>query len=286
MDAQSEKDLLQRLERPSPARMYNYTIGGKDNFEVDRAASEFVLSRFPEAVDVARHNRLFLYRAVRFLARDAGIRQYLDMGSGLPIQHNVHQVAQQFQPGARVVYVDSDPAVLTHGRALLATDQSTTVVAADIAETEEILAGPEVRRLLDLSTPVAVLLLSVGHLITDDATLQRMLDIVWDAVVPGSYVAFTQVIGVDQQAVDRAHAELLDGIQTDWKNRLAEDVVGFLRRWEPVEPGLVDITLWRPDPEQPPLPEVDRRLRPFIGASQRTQRLLEFGGVVRKAPPA
>jgi hypothetical protein len=113
-----------------------------------------------------------------------------------------------------------------------------------------------------------------------------MLDIVWDAVVPGSYVAFTQVIGVDQQAVDRAHAELLDGIQTDWKNRLAEDVVGFLRRWEPVEPGLVDITQWRPDPEQPPLPEVDRRLRPFIGASQRTQRLLEFGGVVRKAPPA
>jgi hypothetical protein len=266
--------------------MYNYTLGGKDNFEVDRAASEFVISRFPEAVDLARHNRLFLYRAVRFLARDAGIRQYLDLGSGLPTRDNVHQAAQQFQPGARVVYVDNDPTVLTHGRAMLATDESTTVVAADITETDKILANPEARRLLDLSAPVAVLFLSVGHLITDDATLQRMLDIVRDAIVPGSYVAFTQIVGVDQQAVDHSHAQLLDGIQMDWKNRLAEDVVGFLRRWEPVEPGLVDITQWRPDPEQPPLPEVDRRLQPFIGASEKNRRLLEFGGVARKVASA
>jgi hypothetical protein len=126
-----------------------------------------------------------------------------------------------------------------------------------MTETDQILAHPETSRLLDLSAPVEVMLLSVGHLITDDATLQRMLDIVWDAVVPGSYVAFTQMVGVTQQAADRAHAELLDGLQMDWKNRLAEDVVRFLRRWGPVEPGLVDITQWRPDPEQLPLPEVD-----------------------------
>jgi hypothetical protein len=270
------------IDRPSPARVYDYTIGGKDNFEADRAVSMAVNAMFPEGVDAGRNNRLFLYRAVRFLARDAGIRQFLDLGSGLPSQNNVHQVAQQFQPDATVVYVDNDPTVQVHGRALLATDGRTTVLAADMVEIEKVLAHPDTRRLLDLSSPVAVLFLSVGHFITDDAALQRMLDTVFDTVAPGSYVAFTQMIGVDQQTVDDAHAQLLEKIQMEWKNRLATDVSRFLRRWEPVEPGLVDITQWRPDPDQPPLPQVDEPLRQFLGASKKNKRLYEFGGIVRK----
>jgi hypothetical protein len=268
--------------RPSPARVYDYSLGGKDNFEIDRAVNLAVHALFPESVDAGRNNRRFLYRAVRFLARDAGIRQFLDLGSGLPTQNNVHQVAQQFQPDATVVYVDNDPTVQAHGRALLATDDRTTVLAADMVELEKILAHPDTRRLLDPSLPVAVLFLSVGHFITDDTTLQRMLDTVFDAVVPGSYVAFTQMVGVDQQTVDEAHQKLLEKIQMDWKNRLTGDVVRFLGQWEPVEPGLVDITQWRPDPDQPPLPEVDEPLRQFIGASKKNQRLYEFGGIVRK----
>jgi hypothetical protein len=234
-------------------------------------------------VDAGRNNRLFLYRAVRFLARDAGIRQFLDLGSGLPTQNNVHQVAQQFQPDAAVVYVDNDPAVQAHGSALLAKgDNNTAILDADMVDLDDILARPETRRLLDLSKPVAVLFLSVGHFITDDATLQRMIDKVFDTVVPGSYVAFTQMVGVDQQAVDEAHAKLLSFVQMNWKNRLTTDIVRLLQRWEPVEPGLVDITHWRPDPDQPPLPEVDEPLRQFVGASQRNKRLFEFGGIVRK----
>jgi hypothetical protein len=271
---------------PSPARVYDHSLGGKNNFEVDRAVNLTVLAMVPEGVDAARNNRQFLYRAVRFLARDAGIRQFVDLGSGLPTENNVHQVAQQFQPDATVVYVDNDPTVQVHGRALLATDDSTTILAADMRELDKILADPDTRRLIDLSLPVAVLLLSVGHFITDDATLQQMIDTIFDAVAPGSYVAFTQMVGVDQPSVDEAHAKLGGMVKMDWKNRLAPDIVELLRRWEPVEPGLVDITHWRPDPDQPPLPEVDPTLRPFLGASEKNKRLYEFGGIVRKPPPS
>lgn len=281
--APSDGDFPQlSTDRPSPARLYNHALGGKDNFEIDRQVHLFVLNHFPEGVDAARNNRRFLYRVVRFLARDADISQFLDLGSGLPSADNVHQVAQRFRPDARVVYVDNDPTVQVHARALLARDDSTTVLAADLKDIDQVLGHPETNRLLDPSRPMAVLLLSMGHFVTDDATLQRILDTVWDTVTPGSYLAFTQMVGMDQETVDRSHEQLLETVQMDWKNRLADDVVHFLRRWEPVEPGLVEISQWRPDPDQPPLPEVDASLRPFIGASQRNRRLYEFGGLVRK----
>jgi hypothetical protein len=282
--APSDGDLPQlSKDHPSPARVYDYSIGGKDHFAADRAVALAVNELFPEGVDAARNNRLFLYRAVRFLARDAGIRQFLDLGSGLPTQNNVHQVAGQFQPDATVVYVDNDPTVQAYGRALLASDGRTAILDADMRDLDKILAHPETRRLLDLSSPVAVLFLSVGHFITDDTILQGLLDTVYDTVVPGSYLAFTQMVGVDQQAVDESHARLLKMVQMDWKNRLPGDVARFLRGWEPVEPGLVDITHWRPDPDQPALPEVDAALRPFVGASTKHKRLFEFGGIVRRA---
>jgi hypothetical protein len=266
---------------PTAARMYDYNLGGKDNFEVDRAAAQAGSVHFPGILDAARNNRLFLYRVVRFLARDAGIRQFLDMGSGLPTQNNVHQVARQFQPDARVVYVDNDPIVLTYGRALLTTDDTTTVIAADMTEPKAILNDPQTRRLLDFSAPVAVLFLSVGHSIVDDAAVHAMLATVREAIVPGSYLAFTQMIAVDQQAADESN-EVARQLRLVWKTRLASDVVDFLRGLEPVEPGLLDITHWRPDPSQPPLPPVDEPMRQYIGASAKDQRFVEFGGLLRR----
>jgi hypothetical protein len=269
------------IDVPTAARCYDYCLGGKDNFAVDRKAVQTMCAHFPDALDTARNNRLFLYRLVRFLARDAGIRQFLDMGSGLPTQNNVHQVAQQFQPGARVVYVDNDPIVLTHGRALLARDRSTTVISADITGPAEILAHPQVTELLDLSAPVAVLFLSIGHSIVDDDTVQRMLTTVREAIVPGSYLAYTQGVGVDRQAAVES-SELTRSFGMEWKNRTPEDVAEFLHGLEPVPPGLVDVTNWRPDPTQPPLPPVDEPLRRYVGASAKNKRLMEFGGVLRK----
>ena len=270
------------MDVPTPARMYDYDLGGKDNFAVDRAAVQAGLAKFPGILDAARNNRLFLYRAVRFLARDAGVRQFLDMGSGLPTQNNVHQVAQQFQLDARVVYVDNDPIVLAHGRALLATDESTTVITADMTEPDVILKHPDTRRLLDFSEPMAVLFLSVGHSIVDDETVRRMLATVKDAVVSGSYVAFTQMIGVDQQVAAES-TKVAEELGLQWKTRTREDIIEFLSGFEPVGPGLVDITDWRPDPNQPPLAPVDEPIRQYIGASANDQRHLEFGGVARKA---
>jgi hypothetical protein len=269
-------------EVPTSARMYDYCLGGKDNFEVDRAAVQAAMIHFPMGVDEARNNRLFLYRLVRFLARDAGIDQFLDLGSGLPTQNNVHQVAQQFRPEAKVVYVDNDPVVLSHGRALLANDRSTTVIAADLTKPELILDHPQTHQLLDLTRPLALLLLSVGHSIEDDATLQDLFAALRKAVVPGSYLAFTQMCAADMSTVD-ASKQVAQESNYTFRVRLATEVATLFDGLEVVEPGLVNVARWRPDPTQPPLPQVDEPLRPYIGASKYYPGTHgEFGGVARK----
>ncbi|WP_393916775.1 SAM-dependent methyltransferase, partial [Halostreptopolyspora alba] len=133
-------------DRPTAARVYGYSLGSKDTYEVDREAAREGLKRFPEILDIARQNRMYLYRAVRYLAAEAGITQFLDLGSGLPTDNNVHQVAQSFQPDARVVYVDIDPVVLVHGHALLADNPNTTVITADMTQPEQILNHPDTQR--------------------------------------------------------------------------------------------------------------------------------------------
>jgi hypothetical protein len=269
-------------EAPTSARMYDYCLGGKDNFEVDRAAVQTAMIHFPMGLDEARNNRLFLYRVVRFLARDAGIDQFLDLGSGLPTQNNVHQVAQQFRPGAKVVYVDHDPIVLSHGRALLATDHSTTVIAADLTKPEVILEHPQTRQLLDLTRPLAVLLLSVGHSVEDDATLQDLVATIREKIVPGSYLAFTQMCAPDVSTVD-ASKQVAQESNYTFRVRLAAEVAALFEGLEAVEPGLVNVARWRPDPTQPPLPQVDEPLRPYIGASKYYPgNHGEFGGVARQ----
>jgi hypothetical protein len=266
---------------PSPARLYDYALGGKDNWAIDRETTLKILERYPEGLDAPRQNRLFLYRVVRFLAQDAGIRQFLDMGSGLPTQANVHEVARRFQPDARVVYIDNDPIVLAHGRALLADDASTTVITADMTETERILADPQVRALLDFSQPLAVLFLSVAHFVPDEAVVRRMVTTVTDALVPGSYVAFSQMAAVDEEAAAEAN-ELTESLGMVFVNRTPDAVAEFVHGLAPVEPGLVDVKTWRPDPFQPALAPVDEPLRPYLGAADANKRTMEFGGVLRK----
>jgi hypothetical protein len=267
---------------PVPARMYDYCLGGKDNFAVDRETVLAVSEQIPEAVEVARSNRRFLYRVVRFLARDAGIRQFVDMGSGLPTQNNVHEVAQRFRPGARVVYVDHDPIVVTYGRALLADNVNTTVITGDMTEPAAILDDPTVRRLIDFSEPVAALFLSVAHFVAEDATVHRMLTTVLDALTPGSYLAFSQIVGPTREAAERSN-DLMETRGVVWRNRIKADVIGFLRGLEPVEPGLVNVDDWRPDLFQPKLPAVDPALGPYVEGSVGGHKgFMEFGGVLRR----
>lgn len=280
MDEQSPPPQI-ATDVPTPARMYDYGLGGKDNFAVDRAAVMAVNAEFPEALDAARANRQFLYRVVRFLARDAGIRQFLDMGSGLPTQHNVHQVAQRFQPGARVVYVDNDPIVLAHGRALLAENGHTTVITQDMTKPHEVLNHREVARLIDFTRPLAVLFLSVPHSIPDDATARHTIGTVIDAIASGSYVALSQFVAPDQKTADE-FTGIMHSVGMPWKSRTPDQVQAFVSRLEPVEPGMVDVVEWRPDSTQPALNPVDPALRPALGASARRKLAKEYGGVLRK----
>ncbi|MDS1270665.1 SAM-dependent methyltransferase [Lipingzhangella sp. LS1_29] len=268
-------------DRPTSARVYAWALGGKDTFAVDREWSLKANEVFPEGVDMARNNRQFLYRAVRFLARDAGIEQFLDLGSGLPTENNVHQVAQQFQPGARVVYVDNDPIVSVHGRALLAEDNSTTVIDADMTSPDEIFAHPETRRLIDLTQPVGILMFSIPHCIPDDAAARRAIQGPVERAASGSYLAITHVAANDPATAQRSSQTLTD-FGMPWKTRTPTDIDPWLAGLDPVAPGLGDITDWRPDPDQPELSPLPPELQPFLGASQRRKELYEYGGVLRK----
>jgi hypothetical protein len=270
---------------PAPARIYDYCLGGKDNFAVDREAVLAVCAQIPEALDMARSNRRFLYRVVRFLARDAGVGQFIDLGSGLPTQANVHEVAQRFRPAARVVYVDIDPVVLSHGRALLADDKTTTVITADMTAPHKIVTDPDALRLIDFSEPVAALFLSVAQNTPDDAQVRDMLVTMMDALAPGSYLAFSHIVGPDKDTVDSSN-ELARKIMTNrgmpWKNRTRAEVAGLLRGLQPVEPGLVGIDDWHPDRFEPkPLP-VDAPLQRYIGASAAHKLFSIYGGVLLK----
>lgn len=267
--------------RPTPARCYDYGLGGKDNFEIDRELVLEAARQWPGNLDLARHNRRFLYRAVRFLARDAGIKQFLDLGSGLPTQNNVHEVAQTFQPQANVVYVDNDPIVLAHGRALLADDCSTTVIDADMTEPEEVLEHAETRRLLDFSAPVAVLLFGVPHCIADESAVRRMIDVPLGRAVPGSYVAFSHVAGDSREAADDLTSFYTDR-GMEWRTRVRAEIEPWFSGLEPVDPGMGPVRQWRPDPDQPPLSDVDEPLRAFVGTSEENNAIFEFGGVLRK----
>ncbi|MFC0040249.1 SAM-dependent methyltransferase [Actinomadura rayongensis] len=267
---------------PHSARAYGYMLGGKDNFPADRAFIRDILQGFPECLDIARQNRQFLYRGVRYLVEEAGIRQFIDMGCGLPTDANVHQVAHTFAPDARVVYVDIDPIVLVHGRALLTSDATTTIIGGDMLDQDAILADPALNRLIDWDEPLAVLFLSVGHHLLDDADPRRVLRTAIDRAVPGSHLALSQVVCDDAERGARMSREINDsGIP--WQTRTPDEFAAlFADGLDAVEPGLVNLLDWRPDPDQPPLPAVPEPLRTYDGATRVNRSLYEYGGVLRK----
>jgi SAM-dependent methyltransferase len=274
---------------PHSARAYGWMLGLKDNFPADREFLLNLLPNFPECLDIARQNRQFLYRAIRYLAAPvdrggAGISQFIDFGCGLPTGDNVHQVAKHFNPETRVVYVDIDPIVLAHGRALLADDNSTTIIQADMRD-PAILKHPDLIGLIDLTRPVAVLYLSVGHHLKDDpgsglAGARDTLHAVIDNAAPGSHVAVSQVV-CDDPVRGQAFGGAIDAAGIPWQSRTPAEFTALLDGLDPIPPGLVNLKDWRPDITQPPLPPMDPALTPFEGRSEGSD-LYEYGGVLHK----
>ena len=239
---------------PNIARIYDYLLGGKDNFAADREAASRLLDAIPDAGAIARDNRSFLGRVVRYLATEGGIRQFLDLGCGLPTEANVHQLAQGVVPGVRVVYVDNDPMVASHGEALLASGDQVTMVLSDLRQPAAILAHPEVSRLLDLSQPVAVLCTGTLHFIADEAEPGAILSGYRDRLASGSYLAISHAIQTDELAKERREAE---GVYRQASSQLnvrpQADVLRFFDGFELIEPGLTWIAEWRQEPGTAPV---------------------------------
>ena len=232
---------------PHSARIWNYWLGGKDNYEVDRIAGDRYREIAPEIVDMARASRVFLTRTVRYAAGEAGLRQFLDIGTGLPTVDNTHEVAQRVSPDCRVVYVDNDPLVLAHARALLAgsPDGATDYLDADVRDTDHILA--EARRTLDLDRPVALMLMGIlGHIPDYDEArdiVRRLLD----ALPSGSLLVLYD--GTDTDENLRTAQQGYDDTQAvPYVLRSPEQIAGFFEGLELVEPGVVSCPLWRPEP--------------------------------------
>jgi len=237
-----------RLDRPTPARMYDYFLGGKDNFAVDREAAERVKEAIPNTYEIVWENRLFLQRAVRYLA-EAGIDQYIDLGTGLPTQGNVHEIAQQVIPGARVVYVDNDPIVLAYGRALLADSPTTTVITADMREPHAILGDSAVQDLIDFSRPVAVLFVAVLHFVRDSEDPLGMVKAFRGVMAPGSYLVLSHLTtdGPPPDAVART-VEVYQGATSPIVFRTREQIAQLFDGFTLQRPGLVRPWQWRPEP--------------------------------------
>ena len=235
---------------PSPARMYDYYLGGHHNFPVDRAAADKVIAAFPDMPLVAQANRAFLRRAVRFLT-EQGITQFLDLGSGIPTVGNVHEVAQSLRPDARVVYVDVDQVAVTHGRALIANNPYATVIQADARRPETIFQHEEARQLLDVTRPLGVLVVALLHFIADDDEAQTLMEALYDLVAPGSYFAFSHAMSeptavLTPQALETASRVYLQS-PTPFAARSRERIQRLVEHLELVEPGLVYPPLWRPE---------------------------------------
>jgi hypothetical protein len=241
---------------PNPARIYDYFLGGKDNFPADREVGEQVVAIAPVARDIVEDNRAFLRRAVRMLAGEAGIRQFIDLGSGLPTQGNVHEIAQATAPDARVVYVDNDAMVVTHSRALLAGD-NTVAIEADLRDPDSVMGHPEVRELIDFDQPIALLLMAILHFIPDDQDPYGIVARFRDALPAGSYLAIshgTRDIPVRPDMSPEAMAEMGTKVErlyqlttTSLVTRPRAQVERFFDGFDLVDPGLVEIQLWRPD---------------------------------------
>jgi len=232
-----------------PARVYDYWLGGKDNFEADRVAGEATIAAYPAIRSSARANRAFLARSVRFLADEVGIRQFLDIGTGLPTANNTHEVAQSVAPESRIVYVDNDPLVLAHARALLTStpEGATAYIHADLRDPDKILA--EAADTLDFTEPIALILSGVlGHVV-DIGQARSIVRGLLAGLPSGSYLSLndgTSVIA--REELEQATQDYNDSGALPYVQRTPEEIASFFDGLELVEPGVVSCPRWRPDP--------------------------------------
>ncbi|WP_219466525.1 SAM-dependent methyltransferase [Nonomuraea rhizosphaerae] len=233
---------------PHPARVYDYWLGGKDNFEADRVVAEMVLRAAPAVIEGVRENRAFLGRVVHFLT-EAGITQFLDIGTGIPTQGNTHEVAQAVNPAARVVYVDNDPIVMNHARALLrgTPEGRTTYIEADLLEPETILGDRSVLDTLDFSEPVAVIIVGTLMHIRDELDPWAAVRTYSAATCAGSYLALSHTTADFEPAAMAAMAEVYRDTPTGMTHRSGPEIARFFEGYALVEPGLVVGHLWRPE---------------------------------------
>jgi hypothetical protein len=243
--------------KPHPARRYDYWLGGKDNFQADREAAEAIAAVFPHIRTAARENRAFMRRAVRHLAAEAGIRQFLDIGTGLPTAQNVHDVAQGIAPESRIVYVDNDPLVLTHARALLTSSEegATAYIDADVRHPESILRDPAVRETLDLSQPVALLLVAILHFVEDHEDPYGIVKSLFSALPAGSWLVLSHATfdPLDPDTI-AAMNKVNEPIKPRFSPRTLAEVSRFFEGLEVLEPGIVSVSDWRPEPGPRPTP--------------------------------
>ncbi len=245
-----EADALSKFDVTTPhiARIYDYWLGGKDNFEADRKAAELALAATPTIVPGVRANRRFLGRAVRFMAAEGGVRQFLDIGTGIPTANNTHEVAQRVDPAARIVYVDNDPIVLTHARALLtSTTAPTAYIDADARETGKILE--QAARTLDFTKPVGVMLIALLHCVPDEDGPGQLVRDLMAAAPPGSYLAITHPARDQLAVATKAEESLTKSMGQKVTFRTRDEVSGFFDGLELIPPGVVPVQEWRPTSE-------------------------------------
>ena len=259
---------------PNVARIYDYLLGGKDNFAADRGAAQQLLAAQPDIAGVVRDNRLFIGRVVRFLAGEAGIRQFLDLGAGLPTQDSVHEMAQAIAPDARVVYIDNDPVACSHGQALLGPRDRVGFALGDLRRPAEILRHPEVLARLDFTQPVGVLCACALHFVPDQEKPHQVIAGYRDALAPGSYLAITH--GSTAETPEDDPDGLVESVRSVYQNASAQlhvrpvkEIGRFFDGFEILDPGVVWMASWRPDPGTRP--------------AGRPNSL--FGGVGRKPAP-
>jgi hypothetical protein len=245
------------VSRPHMARIYDYFLGGKNHFAADRATAEKILQTNPSIRIAARENRAFLGRSVRYLAAEAGIRQFLDIGTGLPTANNVHEVAQAVAPTSRVVYVDNDPLVLAHARALLNSDPAgrTAYIHADLREPRKILDDPGVREVLDLGRPTALVMLATLHLIQDDDRPAEIIATLLDALPGGSYFVASHITMEHAADAIAAGQAAMRGAGLSAQARNSDEFAHLaFADLELVPPGVVLVSEWRPDVGDGPRP--------------------------------
>jgi hypothetical protein len=254
------------LSKPSVARIYDYWLGGAHNFAVDREVSRQILGVVPHFRLAAQANRAFVHRAVRFMM-DAGIRQFLDLGSGIPTVGNVHEIAQRAAPEARVVYVDIDPVAVAHSQQILAGNDRAVAIQHDVRRPEAILADPQARALLDFDQPVGLLLVAILHYVADQDDPYAVVARLRDALCPGSYMAIAHGTEDEQEPEETAEAQRLTRqTTTPMRLRSRAEIEPFFSGLKLVEPGLVWAPQWRP--EFPDSVEAPHRSVNYVGVGR------------------